>query len=203
MSDPVVVFDRAASNAVALAAQVHDDQRSAPTPCTEWDVEALLGHMFVVAAQLAARDERAVAEMRFGIDKGRAVPVGDLLPTDRVRRLVWQRVAFRRHRRRRSWWSLDFTRGISVHPRSSRARLSNRPRRGPGMFPHVSSWCRVRGAHPAVWAGLCFGLYSSSAGGVSGLRVATSWISSSYRAIRESISTSPLMAASAANHSHK
>jgi uncharacterized protein (TIGR03086 family) len=44
-SDPVELFDRAASNAVALAAQVRDEQRSAPTPCTEWDVEALLGHM--------------------------------------------------------------------------------------------------------------------------------------------------------------
>ena len=45
MSDPVVLFERAGTSAVALAAQVRDDQRSAPTPCTDWDVEALLGHM--------------------------------------------------------------------------------------------------------------------------------------------------------------
>lgn len=45
ISDPVVLFERAGANAVALAAQVSDDQRSAPTPCIEWDVDALLEHM--------------------------------------------------------------------------------------------------------------------------------------------------------------
>jgi len=45
ISDPVVLFERAGTNAVALAAQVRDEHRSAPTRCTEWDVEALLGHM--------------------------------------------------------------------------------------------------------------------------------------------------------------
>jgi len=45
MSDPVALFERTATNAAALVAQVQDEQRSSPTPCTEWDVEALLGHM--------------------------------------------------------------------------------------------------------------------------------------------------------------
>jgi uncharacterized protein (TIGR03086 family) len=42
---PVVLFERAATCAASMAAQVRPDQRSAPTPCTEWDVDALLSHM--------------------------------------------------------------------------------------------------------------------------------------------------------------
>ena len=45
MLDPVVLFERAAMNAVALAEQVRPEQRHAPTPCPEWDVDALLDHM--------------------------------------------------------------------------------------------------------------------------------------------------------------
>ncbi len=45
MTDPVVLFERAATNASVLAAQVRPDQRHARTPCTEWDVDALLEHM--------------------------------------------------------------------------------------------------------------------------------------------------------------
>ncbi len=45
ISDPVVLFERAGTNAVAVAAQVRAEQRGAPTPCAEWDVEDLLGHM--------------------------------------------------------------------------------------------------------------------------------------------------------------
>lgn len=43
--DQVVVFERAASRAAELARTVDDDQMSLPTPCTEWDVAALLDHM--------------------------------------------------------------------------------------------------------------------------------------------------------------
>jgi uncharacterized protein (TIGR03086 family) len=43
--DRVMLFERAATNAVALAEQVQPEQRHAPTPCTEWDVERLLYHM--------------------------------------------------------------------------------------------------------------------------------------------------------------
>src|SRR5882672_8404746 len=45
MLDPVVLFERAATNAVGLAEQVRPEQRHEPTPCTEWDVDALLDHM--------------------------------------------------------------------------------------------------------------------------------------------------------------
>ena len=45
MLDPVVLFDRAAGHAVAMAATVRPEQLHEATPCTEWDVEALLGHM--------------------------------------------------------------------------------------------------------------------------------------------------------------
>jgi uncharacterized protein (TIGR03086 family) len=43
--DPVVLFERATGGAVGLAAQVRPDQMALATPCTEWDVAALLAHM--------------------------------------------------------------------------------------------------------------------------------------------------------------
>ena len=43
--DPVSLFERAASNAAALAATVTDDQLKRPTPCSEWTVADLLDHM--------------------------------------------------------------------------------------------------------------------------------------------------------------
>ncbi len=43
--DPQVLFERAANDAVEMAGRVRPEQRHAPTPCTEWDVEALLVHM--------------------------------------------------------------------------------------------------------------------------------------------------------------
>jgi uncharacterized protein (TIGR03086 family) len=43
--DPVLLFERAATTASTLAAQVTDEQRSVPTPCSEWDVAELLEHM--------------------------------------------------------------------------------------------------------------------------------------------------------------
>jgi uncharacterized protein (TIGR03086 family) len=45
MLDPVALFERAATNAVALAEGVRTEQRHEPTPCAEWDVDALLDHM--------------------------------------------------------------------------------------------------------------------------------------------------------------
>jgi uncharacterized protein (TIGR03086 family) len=43
--DPVVLFERAAKHAVALAAGVTDTQLAATTPCREWNVAQLLEHM--------------------------------------------------------------------------------------------------------------------------------------------------------------
>src|SRR5712691_5617231 len=43
--DPIVLFERAADGAAAMAGKVSDVQRGTPTPCTEWDVAALLEHM--------------------------------------------------------------------------------------------------------------------------------------------------------------
>jgi uncharacterized protein (TIGR03086 family) len=43
--DSVVLFDRAATNAAVMVEQVRSEQRHAPTPCTEWDVDALIVHM--------------------------------------------------------------------------------------------------------------------------------------------------------------
>jgi uncharacterized protein (TIGR03086 family) len=43
--DPVVLFERAATNAAAMVEKVEPAQRNAPTPCSEWDVDALVMHM--------------------------------------------------------------------------------------------------------------------------------------------------------------
>jgi uncharacterized protein (TIGR03086 family) len=43
--DPVTMFERAASGAASMVGQVRPDQTNGPTPCTEWDVQALLDHM--------------------------------------------------------------------------------------------------------------------------------------------------------------
>jgi uncharacterized protein (TIGR03086 family) len=45
MMDPMVLFDRSATSAASMAGQVRPDQQHSPTPCTEWDVDALLEHM--------------------------------------------------------------------------------------------------------------------------------------------------------------
>src|SRR5438552_3350205 len=45
MLDPGMLFERAANDAAAMADRVDADQRHAATPCSEWDVEALLAHM--------------------------------------------------------------------------------------------------------------------------------------------------------------
>jgi uncharacterized protein (TIGR03086 family) len=39
------MFEKAASGAASLVGQVRPDQRHTPTPCAEWDVQALLDHM--------------------------------------------------------------------------------------------------------------------------------------------------------------
>jgi hypothetical protein len=43
--DPVVVFERAATNAASMIEHVGPEQRDAPTPCSEWNVDALVSHM--------------------------------------------------------------------------------------------------------------------------------------------------------------
>src|SRR5882757_6444192 len=45
MMDPVTLLSLAATNAVSLASRVDPEHRHAATPCTEWDVDALLEHM--------------------------------------------------------------------------------------------------------------------------------------------------------------
>jgi uncharacterized protein (TIGR03086 family) len=43
--DPVVLFERAATDAVAMVRRVATSQLGAPTPCREWTVTELLEHM--------------------------------------------------------------------------------------------------------------------------------------------------------------
>jgi uncharacterized protein (TIGR03086 family) len=45
MMDSVSLFERAGVGAAAMAATVTPTQRSLPTPCSEWDVAALVAHM--------------------------------------------------------------------------------------------------------------------------------------------------------------
>lgn len=52
--DQLTMFERAADGALARIAAVQPAQRCAPTPCSEWDVDALLEHMAGGPAYLLA-----------------------------------------------------------------------------------------------------------------------------------------------------
>lgn len=52
--DPLTMFERAAEGAADRIAAVEPAQRTAATPCAEWDVEALLEHMAGGPAYLLA-----------------------------------------------------------------------------------------------------------------------------------------------------
>jgi uncharacterized protein (TIGR03086 family) len=43
--EPIEMFERASSDAAAMVGRVRDEQWHDVTPCTEWDVEALVSHM--------------------------------------------------------------------------------------------------------------------------------------------------------------
>jgi uncharacterized protein (TIGR03086 family) len=44
-NDSITLLSRALDQAAGLMARVQPDQLSAPTPCTDWDVATLLGHV--------------------------------------------------------------------------------------------------------------------------------------------------------------
>jgi len=54
VTDTVTMFERAASNAASMIGRVQPDQWAAPTPCTDWDVAALIGHMAAGTGYLMA-----------------------------------------------------------------------------------------------------------------------------------------------------
>lgn len=56
--DSVVVLSRALDQTGDVLAAIHEDQLSLPTPCTEWDVARLAGHVI--------NDPRALLEMARG-----------------------------------------------------------------------------------------------------------------------------------------
>jgi uncharacterized protein (TIGR03086 family) len=43
--DPVLMFERAATDAASVVEQVCPEQRNAPTPCADWNVGELVAHM--------------------------------------------------------------------------------------------------------------------------------------------------------------
>lgn len=52
--DPRPVLDRAVATGASVVARVRPDQLDAPTPCTEMDVRAMLGHLVGVLDRIAA-----------------------------------------------------------------------------------------------------------------------------------------------------
>ncbi len=87
-TDPIVLFECAASRAAEMAETVRPEQRHAPTPCPEWDVDALLAHMvggtgylldaLGVAPSPAGTDDRSYREeVARGAESLRAPGVGD------------------------------------------------------------------------------------------------------------------------------
>jgi uncharacterized protein (TIGR03086 family) len=72
--DPVVLFERAGNGAAALAAQVRPEQLSLATPCSEWDVAALVAHMQAGTGYLlAAVGLAAEPDTRYGAAVERCV----------------------------------------------------------------------------------------------------------------------------------
>lgn len=67
--DPNTHMERAVAQAKKIVAGVRDDQLSAPTPCEEWDVKALLGHllggalMFEAAAREGSVPDSVMSEI--------------------------------------------------------------------------------------------------------------------------------------------
>ena len=51
-TDVVILFERAASGAASMVESIRPDQRDAPTPCADWDVDALVTHMIGGTAYL-------------------------------------------------------------------------------------------------------------------------------------------------------
>jgi uncharacterized protein (TIGR03086 family) len=51
--DPVTLYARAADGACRMVEKVEPGQRAAPTPCADWDVDALVTHMAGGPAYLA------------------------------------------------------------------------------------------------------------------------------------------------------
>lgn len=71
--DPRTTFARAVRLATEVVAAVRDDQLDLPTPCTDMDVRAMLGHVRGVLARVAAlgsgEDPFAVVEPAPGADR--------------------------------------------------------------------------------------------------------------------------------------
>lgn len=70
--EPNTHLERAVAQAKTIVAGVRDDQLSAPTPCSEWDVKALLGHllggalMFEAAAREGSVPQSVMGEITSG-----------------------------------------------------------------------------------------------------------------------------------------
>lgn len=92
------LLDAAAQVALPVLRAVRDDQLGRPTPCSEYDVRALLNHLFqvVVAFQtLAAKKDVDFSRTLTGsVNTGRSGPTGS--PT---RQCDWSRRGRRRARR--------------------------------------------------------------------------------------------------------
>lgn len=69
-TDPRPAFDRAATLACDVVAGVRTDQLTAPTPCAEYDVRALVGHLVSVLRRIAAvgRGEPALSVPQVSAD---------------------------------------------------------------------------------------------------------------------------------------
>jgi uncharacterized protein (TIGR03086 family) len=61
MNDPRVTFSRAVAQTESVIAAVRPEQAGLPTPCTEWDVRALVGHMTGGVTRIALIGEGADA----------------------------------------------------------------------------------------------------------------------------------------------
>src|SRR5689334_16102369 len=63
--DPVTMYERAADRAVQVARTVRPEQRHLQTPCTDWDVAALLEHMSGGVSYLLSALGKSEPEVRW------------------------------------------------------------------------------------------------------------------------------------------
>ncbi len=74
MSDPIDALRRAVDAAAAVVGRVGPDQRGLPTPCADWDLQALLDHlvagnlMYAMAVEGLAPDVDALHACHVGDD---------------------------------------------------------------------------------------------------------------------------------------
>lgn len=80
---------RAQAWVVELIAGVRPDQWDAPTPCADWSVRDLVGHLVAVEGRIAAQPTGSVDHLQGAVDVPDADPVGAFADAAATAREAW------------------------------------------------------------------------------------------------------------------